>query len=388
MLTFATFAALLPLFLERWDLSGTEAGWLSGLFFIGYTVAVPILTALTDRMDARRIYLASAVITGVAAYGFGFLADGFWSAVPFRVLAGIGLAGCYMPGLKALTDRIDVAAQPRAVSFYTSSFGIGSSISYYLAGEIAAAADWRWAFYIGGAGIFLTLLIAYTVLQPKPVPKPQGPRGRLLDFRPVLRNRQAMGYVLAYAAHNWELFGMRSWVVAFLAFSASLQPEGTLIWTGTAVAAVMGLLGTPSSIFGNEVATRFGRRRVVITFMLISAVVSCGLGLSVALPYVIVVGLCMLQGITVTWDSSAITTGTVQAADPAFKGATMAVHSTIGFVPAFLGALAPGIVLDLAGGTESQFAWAMAWVSMGIVAALGPLALLLLARRLTARVAD
>ena len=40
--------------------------------------------------------------------------------------------------------------------------------------------------------------------------------GFLLDFRPVLANRRAMAYVLAYFAHNWELFALRSWLVAFL----------------------------------------------------------------------------------------------------------------------------------------------------------------------------
>ena len=48
----------------------------------------------------------------------------------------------------------------------------------------------------------------------------------MFDFRPVLRNRIAMGYVLAYGAHAWELLGQRVWIVAFLLFSQSRQPDG------------------------------------------------------------------------------------------------------------------------------------------------------------------
>jgi MFS family permease len=105
MAGFAAFPALLPTFLDEWKLSNTAAGWISGIFFAGYVGLVPVLVSLTDRLDPRRIYLASMVLTVAAALGFALLAEGFWSALVFRVLAGIGLAGTYMPGLKILSDR-------------------------------------------------------------------------------------------------------------------------------------------------------------------------------------------------------------------------------------------------------------------------------------------
>ena len=40
----------------------------------------------------------------------------------------------------------------------------------------------------------------------------------LLDFRPVFRNRAALGYILGYAAHCFELYALRTWIVAFWAF--------------------------------------------------------------------------------------------------------------------------------------------------------------------------
>jgi hypothetical protein len=47
--------------------------------------------------------------------------------------------------------------------------------------------------------------------------KPAPAHGHLLDFRPVLRNRAALGYILGYGAHCFELYGMRTWIVAFWA---------------------------------------------------------------------------------------------------------------------------------------------------------------------------
>jgi len=64
------FPTLLPRFFEIWHLTHTGAGWINGIYFAGYTAAVPILVGLTDRMDARRIYLAFTIVGASAAVGF------------------------------------------------------------------------------------------------------------------------------------------------------------------------------------------------------------------------------------------------------------------------------------------------------------------------------
>ena len=66
---------------------------------------------------------------------------------------------------------------------------------------------------------------------------------------------------------------------------------------------------------------------------------------------------------------------------PGQRGATMAVHSFIGFAGAFVGPLVFGVVLDLAGGRESLFAWGLAFASSGLVIALSPLVLATMGRR-------
>jgi hypothetical protein len=47
----------------------------------------------------------------------------------------------------------------------------------------------------------------------------------LFDFRPVLRNRSAMAYALAYCAHTWEMNSLRGWAVAFLTYVATATGE-------------------------------------------------------------------------------------------------------------------------------------------------------------------
>lgn len=373
LLGIAAFPALLPLFKDMWQLSYTQAGWITAVYYFGYIVTVPLLVCATDVVDARRVVICGSLIGAGAALGFALLADGFWSALVLRLIGGISLAGIYMPGLKLVSDFTEGPSQSRFVSFYTASFAIGTSLSYLAAGEIATRLNWRWAFGLAGASAAVSILIVWLAV---PSSFPAAKRrfdSRLLDFRPVFRTPAAMGYTLAYAAHMWENFGMRSWIVAFLTFSLAFQNDGGLTLQATQIAFAVNLIGLPASIGGNELARRFGRSKTIGVVMISSALLCLAIGLSSPWP-ILAVGLSLLHGVTVVGDSAAITAGAVAAAPQGLRGTTLALHSTLGFAAAFLGPLAVGLVLDLFG-ANLQLAWAMAYLTMAVGAAAGPLVL-------------
>ncbi len=364
MLGFSTFPALIPAFEQEWDLTKTESGWISGIYFAGYVAIVPVLTSLTDRIDPRRVILVSLVVGTAGAVGFATLAEGFWTALVFRSLQGAGLAGTYMPGLKALSDATEGSAhQSRYVAFYTSSFGIGAGLSFVAAGEMTALLDWRWAFAVAAVGSAVSFVVIVAVLAPS---RPAAPKhvSHFLDFRPVLRNRRAMRYILGYDGHNWELFAMRSWTVAFLVFAQGGPADDTKTRIATAIAAIATLLGVPASIVGNELAVRIGRHRWILLITSASMALSLVIGFSAGLSWGLAVALSLLYGILATGDSAALTAGTVGAAEPGQRGATLAMHSFIGFMGGIVGPPAVGAVLD-AIGRDSVTGWGVAFFAVG-----------------------
>lgn len=381
MLSNATFPALIPVFQPLWGLSNTEAGWVSGVYYAGYTAAVPVLVTLTDREDARRIYLFSCLLGGLAALGFAFFAEGFWSAMIFRFFGGISLAGTYMVGLKLLSDRLPEEGRARSVAIYTAHFGIGASLSVLVAGEVAELAGWSWAFAVSGFGSFAALLLVALYVRPLERPAAPPPPAAVFDFRPVFRNRQALAYTLGYAAHIWELFGFRAWLVAFLVFVFAQQPAlAAGDWTPTQVATVLLLLGLPASILGNEVATALGRRRTVSVFMIGSGGIALLLGFIAGAPLWLLAAVLLVYGVLIMADSGALTAGAVIAATPERRGATMALHALLGFGSGFLSPLAFGVVLDLAGGSGSGLAWGLAFALLGLGVLTGPVILAFLTR--------
>lgn len=368
-----TFPALLPDFMALWHLSNTEAGWISGITFAGYAVAVPVLTGATDRLDAKRVYILGALVAAFSTLGFALFAEGLWTALVFRFLAGIGLAGTYMPGLKALVDRTGGAPeQPKWISWYTACFSLGTSFSFLFAGAAVAVVGWRVTFGLCALAAAVAALLVLAALRPE-APHPPPEPTALLDFRPVLRNRPVLGYVLGYAAHTWELFGVRSWMVAFLTFAAA--GSTTIFPAPTHAATLAALFAMTASIFGATLAVRFDRRSACQAFALASAVIAMGIGFTAGWPYWLVVTVMIAYSGIIQLDSAALTTGAVLEAHAGRRGATIAIHSLIGFVGAFLGPLAFGGVLDSFGGQGSGLAWGLAFASLGLVSALGPLAL-------------
>jgi len=356
---------LMPL----WGLSAAQAGLMASAYALGYTLAVPVLTGLTDRFDARLILLAGSIVSTLATIAFGLFAGGLVSACLWWGLAGIGFGGAYMPGLKALTDRLLPGDTSRSVTLYTASFSVGVGLSFLVSQLVADRFGWRAAFLVTGLG---PMAMAAVCLLLAPF-QPERLANHPLDFRPVFRNRAALGYIFGYGAHCFELYGMRTWIVSFWTFVAA-RSDGAVL-SPIAISVIVTLLSLPASISGNEAALRFGRHRTIVAVMLASAAVAVVTGLFATMSPPFLLALVLIYGVTVPADSGALTSGMSASAVPAQRGATMALHSTVGFGLSAAGAWATGVALDAAGGPASAAGWLAAFAVLAAGVLLGPLAL-------------
>src|SRR5262249_12924224 len=202
---------LMPL----WDLSAAQAGLMASAYAFGYMLAVPVLTTLTDRIDARRVLMVGSASSGIATALFGLVADGLWSATLIWGLAGIGFAGAYMPGLKALADRLPAGDSSRSITLYTGSFSIGVGLSFLVSQLVADGAGLRAAFYVTSAGPFIMVGVCLWLAQCKPAPA----HGHLLSGRfCAIALRSATSSVTARTASS------------FTACAPGSLPSGPLSW--------------------------------------------------------------------------------------------------------------------------------------------------------------
>jgi MFS family permease len=190
---------------------------------------------------------------------------------------------------------------------------------------------------------------------------PSGSDQGVFDFRPVFRNRSAMAYALAYCIHTLEMSALRGWAVAFLSFVAISTAASETRLSPASVVTTLGLIGTVASVLGNEAAIRLGRRRLIRLAMMGSILLGGSIGFVGPMSYWVAVTLLLVYGLIVWLDSASLTAGAAGTAEPARRGATLAVHAMLGYAGGFAGPLVIGFTLDAAGGM-SRVAWGAAFL--------------------------
>ena len=374
VLSMVSFAAW-PLFLvdlqPLWGLSNFSTGWVSGAYFIGYVLATPVLVGLTDRIDAKYIYIFASFLAIIGALCFALFASDFWSAALSWALVGAGLAGTYMPGLQILNARLEAESRIKLLPYYTSAFGVGTGLSFFLMGWVYTYTSWQNAFLLAAIfSLIAAFLITLTIRPAPPAQAENSARRHPLDFRPAFKNKAALGYIFAYGAHNFELFAYRGWLFAYLIFAAGTYQISINAASLSTLISIFAIIGMSASIIGASFCLRYPRARTISRFGALSALTAILFGLSGFIDFYLILVLALLFNITIMLDSASLTAGTVSAASEHDRGALLAVHTIIGFGGAALGAPTIGFVLDIAGGETDITAWSIALMTIGLGSAL------------------
>jgi cyanate permease len=245
-----------------------------------------------------------------------------------------------------------------------------------LSGWSAARYGWRTCFLAAGTGpVIAAALVTMATWNTAPVEFEIRSTRHPLDFRPVLRNRQAMAYVLAYGGHCWEMFAFRAWLPTFLLFAWHHYGRANAGLSVARWSMLIVLIGVPASILGAESVDSATRNRNIRWFELAS-IALCLLGVAcLGFPLWLTLAALFAYNVAIAADSGALTAGAVVSAHPEEQGATLAVYALIGFLGAGIGPLVVGHALDLSGGFQSARSWYFGFAAMGIGSALAAAAI-------------
>ncbi len=385
-LPYGNYSPILPILQEEWSMSNRAAGLIHTALRAGYVISVLILIPLTDRYNARNIFLFSVAGLAVSNLLFAFMAKGFLSGAILKGLSGAGNGGIYMPGMRMVAERFPHEKRGRAIGFYVGAHIIGSSLSVWLAGNVAAAIGWREGVLITALGGLAGGIIAIYVL--KGVKRTVIERVKGGKRREVFKNKPALLVITGYTAHNWELHGMQGWLPAF--FTAAFLWAGASSVSATRMSAnyasLVLLLGAAAIMLGGIISDRWGRTRTAIIFLVASIGCSLVFGWMVHSSLAVLLPLSFAYGFFIIGESAAYSTGLTEVVSPAHLGSAMAVYSFIGFTASGIAPWAFGWVMDRTSEQQvaSQYAslqsWGYAFLSLGLVAVVGLIAMVWLRR--------
>ena len=236
-------------------LSDTEFGAIGGLAFaLLYSVLGLPLAILADRTSR------SAVVAGSLAIWSAFTAlcgtaTGFGQLFLYRLGVGVGEAGGVAPSYALIADYFPPERRARALAIFSLGVPIGLALGILIGAYIAAAIDWRAAFFVMGvAGLLLAPILRLLVGDKN---RTGGAPGGLASVFPLLARKPAF-WLLALAASCSSLtgYGLALWTPSVLMRSYGLDLRST----GTFLSSLILIGGSAGVLAGGWLADRLGAK--------------------------------------------------------------------------------------------------------------------------------
>jgi MFS family permease len=343
-------SAVSPQLRIAWDLSVTEAGWLTTSVQLGFVVGtiVAAVLNLADVIPARRYFTASALLAATANVAL-LVAGSYGEALGLRFATGFFLAGVYPPGMKMAATWFR-ANRGLAIGAVVGALTVGKAFPYLVDA-------------IGGAGIGFVIwsTTASAALAAALVAAGYRDGPFAFERKPfswglvgsVLRHREWRLATGGYLGHMWELYAFWTWIVAFLA--ASSAARGGVPWTGEYPTAVKWAtfaaiaIGGPACVWGGRVADRIGREKLAIGALSASGACALLAGLLFGSSFLLLVPLAVVWGYFAIADSAQFSALVTEVSPSHAVGTALTIQVAVGFLLTMVTIQAVPAIAEVAG---------------------------------------
>ncbi|OLZ39447.1 MFS transporter [Natrinema saccharevitans] len=361
VLVWFNYAAVLPQVVDDWGLSGTQAGVLFGAFQAGYLVAILPAGWLADRYSPRWVIAVGASGTALPSLAFAAVAEGAVLGTALRFCSGLFVAGVYVPGMRFISDWFPERVRGRALGAYIGTFELGSGLAFVSATAVTQITGWRFAIAVTSVGALLVSpLVVRSTRDASNRAQPQSG----FDWS-LLENRTYLLATGVYAWHNWELFGVRSWMLAFLVATPAFAATGSSLLPGVLVGAMIVASGV-GNVLGGWLSDRVGRPIVLAVGLGSSAAISAVIGLLGALSRAVLIVLILIYGLVLALDSAPTSTLVTEVVSEERVGSALSLQSLAGFSTTIVSPIVFGLALDR-GGYAAAFPTLAAGAVLGLL---------------------
>ena len=369
-----TASAIAPELQRTWGLTSSQVGWLTTLVQLGFVTgtAVAAVLNLADVVPSRWYFAVSGVLGSLANAAI-LVAPGYESALVFRFLTGLFLAGVYPPAMKMIATWFR-SSRGMAIGAIVGALTVGKATPYLLklfeGSSLVPVIMGSSSAAVVGA---LLILVAYRD-GPYPFLRPTFSWGLVMR---VIKDRPTRLATGGYLGHMWELYAM--WATVGLYFSEFFTGVGNVSSLSADLTAFGVIaIGGVGAVVAGRWADTWGRERTAIWMMAISGSCAITMGWLMNASAWIVVPVALIWGFTIVADSAQFSAVVTEVAHPELVGTALMLQTSVGFALTAVSIQATIWLADVAGW---QVAYGM--LALGPVLGIISMARLRVARRLS-----
>ena len=278
-LGYGLVAPVLPELALHFGVSISAATFIITAFAVMRLLAAPPTGMLVQRLGERRVYIAGLFIVAVTTIACAF-ANNYWQLLVFRGLGGLGSTMFFVSALGLMIRMSPHDARGRVSGLFAGAFLVGS-VAGPILGNVTAGLGLRAPFLMYGVLLVAAATVVLLGLRNSAVAAPAEHDELAVTVAVALRHRAYRSALLSNFATGWSLFGLRfALVPLFVEEVLDRQPRHV---AGLALAAFA--VGNVSVVmFSGRLSDRIGRKPLLVTGLVLSAVSTLALGLANSLP--------------------------------------------------------------------------------------------------------
>lgn len=321
-------AAVVPSLAAEWRISSGATGWLTTAVQVGFVVGALGAAALNlpDRFRLPWLMAGASALAAASTAAIPAFADGLASAIGFRLITGVALAGAYPVATKLVVSWF-AEARPLAMGLLLAALTLGSALPHL----VNAFADLPWrAVLVVTSGLALIGAAISLFLVEGPLTTSRSelhPRYLLRMFSEPDQRRINFGYF----GHMWELYALWTWLPSFLAATAAFADVGSTERELMSFAAI-GLAGAAGCVAAGLFTRRHQPLDLARMALLLSGLCCAVTPLVFGAPTIVLILVLVLWGAAVIADSPMFSTALSNVADKRYVGTALTCQMAIGFL--------------------------------------------------------
>lgn len=273
----------------EWHLNSVQMGWIGSVSSLGMAIGAIVFGIMADRIGRKKVLLITLLLFSIGSLASAF-ATGLTVFLILRLLIGAGLGGELPVASTLVSESVAPELRGRSVvlleSFWAAGWLVAALISYF----VMPVWGWRIALVITGACALYGLYLREGIEESPQFTGNNKKAGFMTSLKSIWQKEHIRATVMLWTVWFMVVF---SYYGMFLWLPSVMVMKGFSMIDSFGYVLVMTIAQLPGYFTAAWLIEKWGRKKVLATFLLGTAIFAFGFGMATSTALLIICGILL-----------------------------------------------------------------------------------------------